>query len=54
MGAITNVRVERDTDAEAQLMRVDPDVFQLYFVPRSSTSSPPACTSSSRKQSPPR
>lgn len=32
MGAISNVRVERDTDAEAQLMRVDPDVFQLYFV----------------------
>lgn len=32
MGAITNVRVERDTDAEAQLMRADPDVFQLYFV----------------------
>ena len=31
MGAITNVRVERDTDAEAQLMRADPDVFQLYF-----------------------
>lgn len=32
MGAIENVRVERDTDAEAQLMRADPDVFQLYFV----------------------
>ena len=32
MGAITNVSVERDTDAEAQLMRADPDVFQLYFV----------------------
>lgn len=29
---IENLHVERDPGAEAQLLVVDPDVFQLYFV----------------------